>query len=211
MRDLVPRGPLVGPHRAQGVEELREGRGQGHPQGDVEDGHLDGRVVHRRAGLRGDRAQPGRSSTSTSPAPRRRLGGVGLDVIAAEVAARHERRVPGPARGARAPRARRSAASTSGGARASTTSSTRTPCSSCSTRRAPSRYDIFKEYTTTGRRPGASARDAARPVRAARRRAPAGADRRGRAGLRDRQAVLDRRDELRLDLARKRTRRSRSR
>ena len=64
-------GVLVGPHRAQGRQELREGRGQGHPQGDVEDGHLHRRVLHRRADLRGGRAAASRSSTSTSPAPRR--------------------------------------------------------------------------------------------------------------------------------------------
>ena len=50
------------------------------------------------------------------------------------------------------------------------------------------------------RRPGAAARHAARPLRARGRRAPAGPDRRGRAGQRDRQAVLHRRHELRLDL-----------
>ena len=44
------------------------------------------------------------------------------------------------------------------------------------------RYDIFKEYTAAGRRPGEAARHAARPVRVQDRRAPAGADRRGRAG-----------------------------
>ena len=61
------------------------------------------------------------------------------------------------------------------------------------------RYDVFKQYTRPRRQPGEAARDAARPVRAEDRRTPAGADRRGRAGLRDREAVLDRRDELRLD------------
>ena len=105
----------------------------------------------------------------------------------------------------------RSAASTSGAARASTTSSTPRPSSSCSTRRAAGRYDVFKEYTRLVDDQSQPARDAARAVRAARRRAPAGADRGGRAGRGDRQAVLDRRDELRLDLARRRTRRSRSR
>ena len=66
-----------------------------------------------------------------------RIQGIGLDVIAEEVAARHADRVSRPARGARAPRARRSVASTSGGAKGSTTSSTRTPSSSCSTPPAP--------------------------------------------------------------------------
>ena len=65
------RGRAHRAHRAQGDQELREGRGQGHPQGDVEDGHLHGRLLHRRADLRGGRAAARRSSTSTSPAPRR--------------------------------------------------------------------------------------------------------------------------------------------
>ncbi len=52
-------------------QELHQGRGQGHAQGDVEDGHLHRRVVHRRADLRGDRPAARSSSTSTSPAPRR--------------------------------------------------------------------------------------------------------------------------------------------
>ena len=42
------------------IKALRQGRAQG----DVEDGHLDGRVVHRRPGVRGDRPRPG---------PRRRV------------------------------------------------------------------------------------------------------------------------------------------
>ena len=71
IRDLVREGVLTGLTERKADQELREGRGQGHPQGDVEDGHLDGRVLHRRADLRGGRPAEGRSSTSTSPAPRR--------------------------------------------------------------------------------------------------------------------------------------------
>ena len=52
------------------------------------------------------------------------------------------------------------------------------------------------------RRSGRAPRDAARAVPVPLGHPPAGADRRGRAGHRDRQAVLDRRDELRLDLGR---------
>ena len=55
IRDLCREGVLTGIDRTQGDQELREGRGQGHPQGDVEDGHLHRRVVHRRADLRGGR------------------------------------------------------------------------------------------------------------------------------------------------------------
>ena len=64
-----------------------------------------------------------------------KLGGIGLDVIAEEVARRHATAYP---RGGISPRSTASwtsAASTSGAARASRTSSTPTPSSGCSTRR----------------------------------------------------------------------------
>ena len=63
------------------------------------------------------------------------------------------------------------------------------------------RYDVFKQYTSGGQRAVRAADDPARAVRLQGRRTPAGADRRGRAGVRDRAALLDRRDVLRLDLA----------
>ena len=194
----VSRGGVVGTHRAQGRQELREGRGQGHPQGDVEDGHLDGRVVHRRADLRGGRPPAG---------ARRRV------LHRHRVAHRGHR--PRRDRARRSPRATtsrtptgprssrtascRSAASTSGGAKASTTSSTPTPSTSCSTRRAPAATTSSRSTraSSTTRR---AARDVARAVRVEGGRAAARPDRRGRAGRRDREAVLDRRDELRLDL-----------
>ena len=86
-----------------------------------QDGRLHGRVVHRRADLRGASASPRRSSTSTSPAPRRKLGGIGstrsprrspggtarrtrVDGIAAGAPrARDRRRVPVAPRGRAAP------------------------------------------------------------------------------------------------------------
>ena len=64
------------------------------------------------------------------------------------------------------------------------------------------RYDIFKKYTAAGRRAERAALHAPRPVRVPARRVHAGADRGGRAGRVDRQAVRHRRDELRLDLGR---------
>ena len=39
--------------------QLHQGRLRGHPQGDVQDGHLDGGLLHRRSDLRGHRSRPG--------------------------------------------------------------------------------------------------------------------------------------------------------
>ena len=177
------RATSTGSRRAQGGEELHQGRGQGRAEGDVEDGHLDGRVLHRRAGLRGDRPRPGArrrvlhrhrdagsaASGSTCSRPRSRRATTASPTR--------------PARRARPPRRSSSAASTSGAARASTTSSTRRRCSSCSTRPRTKRYDVFKQYTSLVDDQSHAARDAARPVRASSDGvATAGADRRGRAG-----------------------------
>ena len=90
-------------------------------------------------------------STSTSPAPLTPRRHRARRDRAEEVARRHAIAYPTD-RTSRAPPARASAASTSGAARASTTCSTRRRCSSCSTRPAPSRYDVFKEYTAARRR-----------------------------------------------------------
>ena len=62
---------------------------QGHPQGDVQDGHLDLPVLLRRADFRRGRAEVGFRRASTSPARRRLIEGVGLDEIAAETVSRH--------------------------------------------------------------------------------------------------------------------------
>ena len=56
----------------RGAEELHQGGRQGHPEGDVQDGHLDLPVLLRRADLRRGRPVERRSSRSTSPAPRPR-------------------------------------------------------------------------------------------------------------------------------------------
>ena len=153
----------------------------------------------RRADLRGDRPRPGarrRVLHRHRVPPRRhrprrdRRGG------RAAPPAAPTRTGPTSARTATSS----SAASTSGAARASTTSSTPRPCSSCSTRPAPSATTIFKEYT-------ALVDDQSQRLATLRGLfelregvARAGADRRGRAGQRDRQALLHRRDVLRLDL-----------
>ena len=69
---------------------------------------------------------------------RRRIGGVGLDVLAEEVATPPPARPTSRARPSGPTASSRSAASTSGAARARSTSSTRRPSSSCSTPPGPS-------------------------------------------------------------------------
>ena len=67
--DMIASGQLEGVVAPPGPPELHQGGLQGRPQGHVQDGHLDGRLLHRGPGLRGHRARPRRWSTSTSPAP----------------------------------------------------------------------------------------------------------------------------------------------
>ncbi len=124
---------------------------------------------------------------------------IGIDVIAAENAARHSAALRRTARSSRTS-VSRSAASTSGAARASRTCSTRTTVFKLqhATRAAPVR-DLpasTRSWSTTSPRSLMTLRGlfALRPA------AAAGADRGGRAGLGDRQAVRHRRDVLRLDL-----------
>ena len=89
------------PHRRRHRRHARGGRlqpdqgpRQGRAEDHVQDGHLHGGLLHaaRRRSRRW--ACPRTSWTSTSPAPHSQLGGVGLDVIAAEVAARHAMAYP---------------------------------------------------------------------------------------------------------------------
>ena len=140
-RHGVRRGPrargLLRQGRAgEGGRQPDQGARQGRAQGDVEDGRLHGRVLHRRADLRGGRAVPGgrrpllhrhhlqaRRHRARHASPRRSRAGT-----------------PRPTRAAASCRrtaSSRSAASTSGAARASRTSSTPTRCSGCSTPPAP--------------------------------------------------------------------------
>ena len=128
-----------------------------------------------------------------------RLGGVGLDVLAGEAAQRHERAFPDRPVGARAPRARRGwrVPVAPGGGVPPLQPGHRVPAAARDPHRALRHLQAVHDARG---RPVEEARHAARALRAARGRAPAGPDRRGRAGLRDREAVLHRRDELRLDL-----------
>ena len=163
-REVAPHGPAQGLRRRrhQPVPGLRDHRrhdrvGQPHRghaaagpagttskaaskgdhQGDVQDGHLDGGLLHRGPGVRGRRPVARTWSTSTSPAP--------CPASAGSASTSWPRRWP-PGTGCPTSTARpssptasaRSVASTSGGARARSTCSTPGPCSSCSTPPAPS-------------------------------------------------------------------------
>jgi hypothetical protein len=147
-------------------------------------------------------AWPGPRRPSTSPAPPRSSG--------ASASTSSPRRSPSPR--ARLPPQRRRAGPprARGRRRVPVASRGRVPPVQprdrlqAAARHPHRRYEVFKEYTaasTTRRAPG----HPARPVRSTG-RARAGAHRRGRAGQRDRQAVLHRRHELRLDLGRRPTR-----
>ena len=193
--DMIRQGMLAGRHARAGGQELHQGAQQGHPQGDVQDGHLDAAELLRRADLRGDR-----------PRPRVRRQVLHVDGVAHR-RHRHRRHRRGSASRGTTARSRRGrsaspistgAASTSGAATASTTCSTPTRCSSCSTRRAAAstRSSRSTRGSSTTRASSCATLRGLLELKPARRADPA---RRGRAGRVDRQALRDRRDVVRLD------------
>ena len=128
-------------------------------------------------------------------------GGITLDDIAADVADPPHAGVPGPARRTRAPRTR-------GGWRIPVAPGGRVPpvqpgdrlqAAACHSHRA---VQDLQGVHPPRRRPERADGIAARPAQVPRRRASAGSAGRGRARQRDRQALLDGSDELRLDLRR---------
>ena len=189
VRPGAPAGRRVGGRRRA---ELRQGDGQGHPQDDLEDGHLDRALLRGRADLRGGRPEQG---------PDRQL------LHAHDLAHRRHRHRRARDRGARAaparvPGDRRAAA---GRRRAPVAALRRAPPvepgddRARPARGAPRRPRDLRRVLAARQRRVTRAHDAARPAQDQGRRA-AGPDRGGRAGQRDRQALLDRRDVARLDL-----------
>ena len=196
-----PRGLLRQDRARGGGQEPHQGARQGRAQGDVQDGRLDRRVLHRGADLRGRRPVAGggrqvlhrhRLQARRRRARRDRRGGRpparhGVPPRrhrAVPPRAGHRRRVPVAPRGRAAPVRPRDGV----------------PAAALHADRALRHLQAVHE---PGRRAVPAADDAARavPVQGrARHRPRPDPDRRGRAGLRDRQAVLDRRDVLRLDL-----------
>ena len=128
-----PAGHAAGADAREGGAQLHQGAQQGHPQGDVQDGHLDAAKLLRRADLRGHRSEQGvrRSLLHLDAVAHRGRGHRGdratRSASATRWRIRHAR--------FRSPRST-AAANTSGGATASSTCSTRRRSSSCSTRRA---------------------------------------------------------------------------
>ncbi len=188
------------PRPAAGDPQLHQGVQQGRAQGDVEDGCVDGRVVHRRADLRSDR-------------PRRRARRQVLhrhDLAARRYRPRRDRQ-----RGRRPPRRGEPEATRGAGPpqartrrRVPVASRGRTPPVQPRDRLQAPALDAQRSLRHLqgvhrhGRRPVEEADDPARAVRADFGGADVDSDRRGRTGQRDRQALLDRRDELRVDLGR---------
>ena len=133
-----------------------------------------------------------------------RIEGVGLDVIAEEALARHRHAFPGPP-GQR--RCSMPAASINGATAANFICSIRRRSTSCKTPAALGSYKIFKEYAelVNNQAKNLCTLRGLLDFKFARQ---ADSDRGSRIGRGNREALQDRRDELRLDFARKRTRRS---
>mgnify|MGYP003694333123 CR=1 FL=1 len=162
--DMIRQRQLGRRHARRGGHPLHPRAQQGHPEGDVQDGHLDAAELLRRADLRSGRPRSRVRRSATSPWTASRIGGVGIDVVARGSAAAPRARVPDAAAAARG--SSTAAASTSGGATASTTSSTRTRSSSCSTRPAAASTRSSRNTRGWSTIRAGGMRDAARPARA---------------------------------------------
>ena len=147
----------------EGDQELRQGDRQGPEEGDVQDGHLDLHVLHRRADLRGGGpvARAGRQVLHRHDLERRGHRRVRSRRRSDPRAPRRLRRARPGARDACSTRA----ANTPGACAAKSTCGRRTRSPSCSTRRAPTRYATYKEYARDHQRPVAAPHDVPRPVR----------------------------------------------
>ena len=203
VEDLARAG-VFGRHRARaGHPQPDQGARQGRAEGDVQDGHLHRRLLPRRPGLRGDRpvAGPGR-----------------------RVLHRHHQQARRHRPGRRSPRRspRRHAARLPQPSGTSRLAHRRLEIGGEYQWRREGEPHLFDPETVfrlqhatreqalrhlqavhrARRRAVRAADDAARAVQVQGRRARADPDRRGRAGLRDRQALLHRRDVLRLHLRR---------
>ena len=207
----VDRGPDCGRrgHRAPrprwqgsppGRPQLHQGVRQGRAEGHVQDGRVDGGELHRCPDLRGHRAR----SRAGRPLlhGHRQPPGWGRAGAAGGRGGRSPHRRP--------PRASRGAGPPHPGARGRVPVAARgrgAPLQPGNGLQAAARHPgqalrHLQAVHRARRRPVRAARHVAGPVRLQGRRADAGTDRRGRIGVVARAALLDRGDELRLDLGR---------
>ena len=199
IEDLIRDGALTGVEPAQAVRNMVKALGKGvlkvmSKMGISTVGSYTMAQIFEAVGLSQDLVDEYFTGTSCP------LGGVGIDVLAEEVAMRHRRAYP------ENPTERAHRRLETGGEyqwRREGEVHLFNPETVFLLQHATRsrQYDVFEQYTRDRRQAVGGGRDPARAVRAEDRRAPARAARRGRAGQRDRQAVLHRRDELRLDLA----------
>ena len=203
-RHAQARRDAEGGRRLRGRLPLHQVDRQGHPEGDVQDGHLDLPVLLRRPDLR--RGRP-------------------VQRLRRQILHRHRhddrgRRAGGDRRGDRAAPHQRVRQRSGAEERARirrricAAAARREPCLVVGNRLDAAACgaqglvrDVRRIFEAGEPRGGARA-DHPRPVQdqdGGRHRAPAGGARRRRAGQGDRQAVLDRRDVVRLDLAARRT------
>ena len=202
--DMRQQQLLTGVDARRGGRALHSRAEQGHPEGDVQDGHLDASGLLRRADLRSGR-------------PRRRVRRSLLH--AHDVANRRRRHGGDRGRSARAAPAGVSRRGRSGQADLESGGEYQwrrdgeyhlfNPDTVFKLQHATrsGQYQVFKEYTTLVDDQNRQRRDAARSARL-QDGAGADSDRRGRAGRADREAVRHRRDVATDRSARKRTRRS---
>ena len=141
-----PRAERPDAEAVRGAEELPQGDRQGHPEGDVQDGHLHLPVLLRRADLRRGRAVAAfveKCFTGTAST----IEGVGFEEIAREAVQRHQQRLW------RQPAVRRTcsmpAATTRSACAARTMPGRRTRWPSCSTRCAATRAPSSRAFTDT--------------------------------------------------------------
>ena len=198
-RDGRGPGPARGLHQrraGEGRDQRGQGARQGCAQGDEQDGRLHGRLLHRGADLRGARPVPGGGRPVLHRHHQQaRRGHPGADRRGGAPAAPH--RVPGRRHPAGPPAAagRRGVPVAARGRAAPVRPGDGVPAAALDPDRA---LRHLQAVHRPHRRPVRAADDAARAADV-RLRPAAGADRGGRTGQRDRQAVLHRGDVVRLD------------